>query len=184
MDLSISKIKNEVNLVSIEEALLYKNPSIVYKFMESYDVSYEDAEALLNETVKWLWLCAYKAKKIKETGKKIPGLFIDSSMVMIDEMWHTFILFTNDYLNFCNNTLGLFIHHRPTTKSEKDIMDIRLKEDKSSVISEVKEKNRFQYNFIYDALGDELGAKTLTLWYKTYADYYTRDKIFSLRKKT
>ena len=88
---NLQKVK-ETKLASCEEVLLYKNESIVFKFMESYNVSYEEAERLFKETLKWLWLCGYKSRKVKETGKKKPSLSIDSSMVMIDEMWHTFIL--------------------------------------------------------------------------------------------
>jgi hypothetical protein len=28
-------------------------------------------------------------------------------------MWHTFLLFTKDYKNFCEDNLGMFINHEP-----------------------------------------------------------------------
>ncbi|MYM25498.1 hypothetical protein GTP46_22975 [Duganella sp. FT135W] len=31
----------------------------------------------------------------------------------IDEVWHTHILFTQDYLNFCMSVFGEFLHHAP-----------------------------------------------------------------------
>lgn len=33
----------------------------------------------------------------------------------IDEVWHTFILFTRKYAKFCHSVLGEFIHHAPVT---------------------------------------------------------------------
>lgn len=31
----------------------------------------------------------------------------------VDEVWHQFILFTEEYARFCNAVLGHFMHHRP-----------------------------------------------------------------------
>ena len=33
----------------------------------------------------------------------------------VDEVWHTFILFTKDYSSFCEEVCGEFIHHNPRT---------------------------------------------------------------------
>jgi len=32
---------------------------------------------------------------------------------IVDEVWHTFILFTKEYADFCNKVMGKFIHHEP-----------------------------------------------------------------------
>src|SRR5690348_8802846 len=32
---------------------------------------------------------------------------------VVDEAWHTFILFTLDYSRFCDEVFGRFIHHHP-----------------------------------------------------------------------
>jgi hypothetical protein len=41
--------------------------------------------------------------------------FADLRMVSqeMDEVWHTFILFTKDYQQFCETAVGRFIHHYP-----------------------------------------------------------------------
>lgn len=44
------------------------------------------------------------------------AIYPDSFLVpsdAIDEYWHTFILFTNEYNDFCTSTAGSFIHHYP-----------------------------------------------------------------------
>jgi hypothetical protein len=38
---------------------------------------------------------------------------------LVDEMWHTHILFTRDYIAFCEAVNGEYIHHAPFLKNEK-----------------------------------------------------------------
>jgi hypothetical protein len=65
-------------------------------------------------------------------------------------MWHTFLLFTKDYLNFCNNYLdGEFFHHVPLSEPIEDL-DINNYE---------LELSRY-LSYIYDRLGEE----TLIKW--------------------
>ena len=34
-------------------------------------------------------------------------------------MWHTFVLFTPAYIDFCVRHFGIYIHHQPTSEREK-----------------------------------------------------------------
>ncbi|MBU6447504.1 hypothetical protein KGQ24_01520 [Patescibacteria group bacterium] len=36
----------------------------------------------------------------------------------VDEVWHTFILFTRDYAEFCEEVFGFFLHHQPNLPSQ------------------------------------------------------------------
>jgi hypothetical protein len=36
----------------------------------------------------------------------------------IDEIWHTFILFTKEYQEFCNMLVGEYIHHEPNVQAD------------------------------------------------------------------
>ena len=36
---------------------------------------------------------------------------------LVDEVWHTFILFTSEYRKFCNILVGEYIHHEPNVNS-------------------------------------------------------------------
>jgi hypothetical protein len=36
---------------------------------------------------------------------------------LVDEVWHTFILFTNEYRKFCDVLVGEYIHHEPNVDS-------------------------------------------------------------------
>jgi len=37
----------------------------------------------------------------------------------VDEIWHQFILFTREYAQFCDDTLGYFLHHSPSVSTDK-----------------------------------------------------------------
>jgi hypothetical protein len=38
----------------------------------------------------------------------------------VDDAWHTFILFTRDYADYCDRRFGRFIHHEPTEAKDPD----------------------------------------------------------------
>jgi hypothetical protein len=38
---------------------------------------------------------------------------------VVDEFWHTFILFTRDYAAFCERHFGYFLHHTPTDDTDE-----------------------------------------------------------------
>ena len=57
---------------------------------------------------------------ISEFKRFIALLIIDEGGVVmysseVDEVWHTFILFTREYAHFCEEVYGTFIHHNPYT---------------------------------------------------------------------
>lgn len=61
------------------------------------------AERILDQTLGYLRLASIEPE----------GIFSPSSLVDIG--WHTFILYTRDYAEFCGKlTGGHFIHHEPT----------------------------------------------------------------------
>ena len=40
-------------------------------------------------------------------------------MKEIDDMWHTFLLFTKDYADFCEKYIGKYFHHSPNNNTEE-----------------------------------------------------------------
>lgn len=75
------------------------------------------------------------------------GVAMCSSVV--DEVWHVFILFTQDYASFCQDVYGQFIHHRPATSNNPIAPEARI-------------------HFLA-AYQDTFGALP-SLWLKTFAD--------------
>jgi hypothetical protein len=60
------------------------------------------AERILNQALAFLLLCA----------KEPNGAFSPSPLV--DVGWHTFILYTKPYADFCDKVCGRFLHHTPS----------------------------------------------------------------------
>ena len=93
---------------NLSDVLSYKNEDVVDRFLTMYDLEHEEAQKIFTETLKWLWL-----------GNKIDGVFIDDSTLIIDEMWHNFILFTQEYEFFCLNNFGRYLHHQPEKRNAR-----------------------------------------------------------------
>lgn len=75
------------------------------RYIKDGKVSPQVAAETLLELKRWFTLCALHPEKTYATGGKV------------DEMWHTFILFTKDYARFCHDITGAFIHHVPEMAS-------------------------------------------------------------------
>ena len=105
-----------------EAALDFDGEQIIYKFRESFDMSHEAALDIFTETKRWLWLCAIEISEIRDGVKKgsVVKIPVKSSLIIIDEMWHTFILFTRDYTKYCHDKFGFFINHYPFTHEQYD----------------------------------------------------------------
>lgn len=144
---------------------------IIEGFMDRYNVDADEAREIFEETKKWLWL----ASKATEDGG---SLFIDRSLLILDEMWHTFILHTKQYYNFCLSNFKKIIHHKPTPAREKVLMEARLAANPEAVQSEQEAMLKRQYSFIYDHLGPE----TLLKWYDILPKKYTPEYISAIKK--
>ncbi|MBL6447134.1 hypothetical protein JMN32_12500 [Fulvivirga sp. 29W222] len=144
---------------------------VIEGFMERYNVSYEEAKDIFIETKKWLWLAS-------KTQNSETALFIDKPLLIIDEMWHNFILHTKLYYKFCIQHFKRFIHHDPTPPNIKQEQRNSLIENPTKALKEHEERLKKQYSIIYD----NLGAETLLKWYETMAEKYTPEYIQSIKK--
>lgn len=73
-------------------------------------------------------------------------------MGAIDEGWHSFLLYTEDYASFCNEYLGEFVHHVPCLQGRP------LNENHPQAFS-AEDLGR-----MLDLVGTKLGARTLSRW--------------------
>src|SRR5688572_4999841 len=109
------KVKAMKNLPELNTLLQYKNSAVIKRFQKKYPDFHNTAERIFLDMLRFLWLCQ---KHKEDTLKKNPeseGFHCEmhKEMIMIDEMWHTFILATKDYAQFCDDYFGTFIHHVP-----------------------------------------------------------------------
>jgi hypothetical protein len=64
--------------------------------------SSDESDRAGSELVKFLYLCAESDLPLAPSE-------------VIDDLWHEFILHTQEYAEFCQTTLGAFVHHVPSS---------------------------------------------------------------------
>jgi hypothetical protein len=154
----------------LKTVLRYRNPAIVERFRNELPVTRREAEQIWRETLKWLWFCGTRPK---DSG----SAELLTSMIIVDEMWHTFVLFTREYTEFCQRHFGRYLHHAPSTHAEGVRFIARLKRDPARVRKQVLQQRRSQY----ERIAEGLGPATLRRWYIDYAAKYSPEILRTLR---
>lgn len=137
--------------------LRYTNIHILKRYEKDYPNNRLKAEEALQELLKFFWLSQKHKLEQKNARASVNVLnfqaAIHEEMKEIDDMWHTFLLFTKDYMDFCEHYFGHFIHHSPTT-------------DQSEILSvEQYEKDLENYlSYVYDHLGEA----TVRKWFNEF----------------
>ncbi|HTF96458.1 MAG TPA: hypothetical protein VL995_10020 [Cellvibrio sp.] len=154
---------------SLEKCLEYKNTDVIYAFCNNLKIDQEEASIIFQDMIRFLWASTQDAEGLVAE--------IDKPILIIDEMWHTFILFTKQYQEFCFNYLGVFFHHIPTVKNDlhSDQAQPLSAEAKAVFLS----RKRSRYAKIYMLLGEDAFKR----WFFYYPDKYSRENILSLRRK-
>lgn len=79
---------------------------LVKRIEKDESILREMAERVINAALSFLDLCA------KNPGRRF------SPSPLVDIGWHTFILYTREYTEFCYHHAGRFIHHEPNDNPE------------------------------------------------------------------
>jgi len=133
--------------VSLAEVLAYRHPGVVRRYVKDHGASPEEAAELFEETLKWLYLCYRCATDLPEGT----GCTLSPDIAKLDDAWHTFLLFTRDYADFCDRYFGFFLDHFPNEDEPGPPLDS----------ARVRERMEQQFALVYDVLGEE----TLTAWH-------------------
>lgn len=148
-----------------QDLLDYRAPEVVAAFVEEHECSPEFGERVFGELKKWLWLCAERQRDSK--GQ----LVISPELLPIDLMWHHFVLWTEDYREFCDKHLGVFVHHRPLTQKEKTSFRDLVKSNPEEALMIRQNEIRPQLEYI----ATKLGPHTVRLWYREIIDQYRKE---------
>ncbi|KTD73778.1 hypothetical protein [Legionella tucsonensis] len=131
---------------SLSAVLKYKNNHVIRRYEKDYPHNRLSGDAAFIELMKFFWLAQQhkNAKKINPDNKELKFICaIYPEMSEIDDMWHTFLLFTKDYMSFCKIYFDDYVHHVPNVEEEA-INEAQFKDDLTKYLS-----------FIYDVLGEE-----------------------------
>jgi len=108
--------------------LAYCNEDVLFRFSHIYDLPEDEVRDLFQETKKFVAIGAS------------PNVYINDDLLIIDEMWHNFILFTPVYAQFCERFFGRFVHHIPTSKKEREAHQKLLETDPEKARKEFMER--------------------------------------------
>lgn len=98
-----------------------------------------------------LYVCSLTSRDDSEDA----GFAVSTEIEKIDWMWHTFLLFTRDYADFCGRYFGSFVDHLPTDEDDEGGVGARVDEDA------LRSRMERQFAMVYDVPGEG----TPTAWY-------------------
>lgn len=144
-----SVVENK-EVAALSEIQSFKHQKCIQYFEQVYESSWNvestrldlSTEQLWTDMLSWLWL-SHKVSPVP--------LWVSPETLWLDRMWHTFILFTKDYISFCENYFGQILHHEP-------LVEIIESE------SDLKERQNILKPQLY-LIGKELGESYLRRWY-------------------
>jgi len=85
---------------------IYTNQRVINRYINQYKIDNVNAELHFKALLDFLHLAATTNKPC----------FPNKA---IDDIWHTFILFTKDYYTFCSSNFGKIVHHYPFVSEEE-----------------------------------------------------------------
>lgn len=95
---------------AIKNIMNYPMVDIVKRCQKDYNYTNEDMVILERELKRYLILSTFNKKN---------GLGSGMYSKDVDNLWHSFILFTHEYANFCKRYANHFLHHIPETNPIK-----------------------------------------------------------------
>lgn len=171
---SVEKSGNDGAVRPLAEVLGYRNDLVVRRFRKRFDLSRDEAEAVFVDLLRWLWYLA----STNVTSDNPEAHAIDAPLVVIDEMWHEFILVTRDYTSFCNDMLGRYIHHAPARSEDEPPPPGGAEEVKAALAALIGRK-RAKYAAVYDVLGRNVFAR----WYLDYPRRFSAEALSQVRRE-
>ncbi len=135
--------------------LEYKNPKLILRYEKDYPQAEMSAETALKELLKYIWLCCKHAaeKTLNDSDEDLNfQCLMYESMKEMDYMWHTFIIHTRDYQQFCSDYLnGHYFHHDPLSSDQPEKPEPQHAQQLRRYLSYIQE---------------HLGEETLLNWFR------------------
>ena len=98
---------------AMPDALAYRAPFLIEKLLKDHVVdTAEEAEALFTEVKRYLVLNQVDRSRIWKMYS-----------LRVDEVWHQFVLFTAEYVDFCKVQFGRYVHHSPSNAPDRGQAD-------------------------------------------------------------
>lgn len=101
---------------TLTEVLSYQHPAVVRRFQKEHPEKAHLAEQLFSDLLRFFWTSKkhlLEREKSPENESLQFTFIMDDEMRDIDQIWHVFLLYTQDYMDFCDKYFGEFLHHQP-----------------------------------------------------------------------
>ena len=104
---------------SLNTVLKYENENVLAQFIHRFGLNRRTSKLVFQDMLRYLWISErvkYLAERKNKEALQIKNFPMFAGWIIIDEMWHTFILNSRDYKMFCEQTFGHFIYHEPADR--------------------------------------------------------------------
>jgi hypothetical protein len=168
----VSTIQTDVGEFIYPIALAeYHHEGVIGKFRDEWDVEEAEAQDIFSEMKKFLFVAEYAQRQCIEFS-------IDEPLLMVDKMWHMFIMFTVDYERFCKRFFGKMLHHVPFCAANLT-QKINLLSQQGITLNDYK-RQRVEKQL--RTINSTFGVETLKKWYVLYGNKYAPEKINALQR--
>lgn len=154
---------------SLSSVLAYEHCDLVRRFARKFDLHESESADLFTDLKLWLFLVGTSDATYRPPA--FPALQI------IDEMWHEFMLYSEDYTRFCREFFGQYLHHYPTTDAERFLHDAAMAQDRAAEESRLQKELATLIRYVYDTIGEETAIR----WFRVLPKQYPGDRIRSLQ---
>ncbi len=150
----------------LQTVLKYRNRFVIDQFSKNFGLTKSQSEVVFKDMLRFLWLrnkSVSHGRNRHPILKRLPRFAMLNEWLIIDEMWHTFILFSADYRAFCLKYFGVHLDHLPSVgrdESGPESVDMDL---------------------YIDLIYDEFGPAVANRWFMTYSKKYSQAKILKLQ---
>lgn len=110
-------IRGQINAFQARKAGKQREYIVTYRFPDGMVSKLQQKYPQLQEKDAKSVLLALKDYFLICHGR--PGVLVPMPSQVVDAAWHEFILFTQNYQDFCRRAFGAFFHHTPTEAMPK-----------------------------------------------------------------
>ena len=155
---------------SLNRILQYKNPEVVARFSKSLGIPTKTSELIFKDLLRFLWLSQNaKIENSKKPGSA-PNVVLMNGILILDEMWHIFILYTAEYTQFSERYFGAYLHHGPSRVLKKKTKS-KPKAAAQKNYDDLLETSLIKYVF------SELGEDVAVRWFLKFPQEYSVREI-------
>lgn len=108
-------------------ALDWQSDEIVRRYCEDHQRTLTEGQACFDAFKQFMVVCA------EAQAPRAPS-------VEIDEMWHTALMFTRSYREFCESYLNVFLHHEPVEEKANAALYATTKADAARRFARLDER--------------------------------------------